>query len=126
MLKTLKFPLPRRLLTPLNALRFLWILLLFYIEHYLPRRAIQSCSWPLDVPRECRLAIVADPQIVDENTYPRTGLAMWLTKVFTDRYMRRNWGYLLDTQPAAVVFLGDLMDGGREWEDDVYYPSYYG
>lgn len=43
---------------------------------------------------------------------------MWLTKVFTDRYMRRNWKYLMASQnPGTVVFLGDLMDGGREWED---------
>lgn len=58
---------------------------------------------------------------MDENTYPRRGVAMWLTKVFTDRYMRRNWGGVLERmKPGVVVFLGDLMDGGREWEDDVY------
>lgn len=47
---------------------------------------------------------------------------MWLTKIFTDRYMRRNWRYLMDMMPGTAVFVGDLMDGGREWDDDVYLP----
>lgn len=115
-----KLPSPRRIFTSINALRLLWILVLFCIEHYLPRRATSQCSWPLDGPRECRLAVIADPQIVDENTYPRRGIAMWLTKVFTDRYMRRNWRYVMDQDPGLAIFVGDLMDGGREWEDDVY------
>ena len=25
-------------------------------------------------------------------------------------------------EPGTVIFLGDLMDGGREWEDDKYVP----
>jgi|SRR5271170_4882484 len=116
------FPSPRRLLTSLNLIRLLWLLLFFTIEHFLPRHAIRNCSWPLDRPRECQVAIIADPQIVDENTYPRRGIAMWLTKVFTDRYMRRNWRYLMLQEPGTVIFLGDLMDGGREWEDDKYVP----
>src|SRR5271156_2613010 len=118
------FPSPRRLLTSFNLLRLLWFLLFFTIEHFLPRHAIRNCSWPLDRPRECQVAIIADPQIVDENTYPRRGIAMWLTKVFTDRYMRRNWAYLMRQKPGTVIFLGDLMDGGREWEDDKYVRVY--
>jgi hypothetical protein len=49
-------------------------------------------------------------------------VAMWLTKVFTDRYMRRNYRMLTARDPGTVVFVGDLMDGGREWEDDMYPP----
>jgi len=36
--------------------------------------------------------------------------------------MRRNWEYLMRQEPGTVIFLGDLMDGGREWEDDKYVP----
>ena len=111
------FPSPRRLLTSLNLLRIIWIFLFFTLEHKIYERAIKSCSWPFDGPRECRLAIVTDPHLVDENTSSRRGIALWLTKVFTDRYMRRNWKYLMRQNPGTVVFLGDLMDGGREWED---------
>lgn len=112
-----KLPSPRRLLNSINLLRLTWILLFFYVEQHIYKRAIKSCSWPFEAPKECRLAVIADPQIIDENTYPRRGLAMWLTKVFTDRYMRRNYKLLMEQDPGATLFLGDLMDGGREWED---------
>jgi ethanolamine phosphate phosphodiesterase len=50
---------------------------------------------------------------------------MWLTKVFTDRYMRRNYRYLRTVnRPGMVIFLGDLMDGGREWEDEKWHREY--
>jgi ethanolamine phosphate phosphodiesterase len=114
-----RLPSLRRVLTPFNLLRLLWLLLFFYFEVYIYHRAITTCSWPLDVSKECRLALIADPQIIDENTYPRRGIAMWLTKVFTDRYMRWNWRQLSAQEPGTVIFLGDLMDGGREWEDDM-------
>jgi hypothetical protein len=114
------FPSPRRLLTSLNLLRVIWIFVFYCLEHHNPQHAIKTCSWPLDGPRECRLAVIADPQIVDENTYSRRGIAMWLTKTFTDRYMRRNYRYLMNQNPGTVVFLGDLMDGGREWDDEKY------
>lgn len=114
-----RLPSLRRVLTPLNLLRLLWVLVFFYFEQYIYHRAITTCSWPSDVPQECRLALLADPQIIDENTYPRRGIAMWLTKLFTDRYMRRNWRKLTGQEPGTVIFLGDLMDGGREWEDDM-------
>lgn len=113
-------PPPRRLLTSLNLLRLIWVLLFYRFEHFIYRHAIEKCSWPVDGPREHRLALIADPQIVDENTYTRRGIAMWLTKVFTDRYMRRNWRLLMGQKPGTVIFLGDLMDGGREWGNDKY------
>ena len=112
-----KLPSPRRLMTSLTLLRIIWIFLFFTLEHKVYQHAIKSCSWAFDSPRECRLVIIADPQIVDENTYSRRGIALWLTEIFTDRYMRRNWKYLMAQDPATVVFLGDLMDGGREWDD---------
>jgi ethanolamine phosphate phosphodiesterase len=121
-----KLPSPRRLLSPINLLRLLWLLLLFYLEHWTYLRTIRACSWQPSTPQECRLAIIADPQIVDENTYPRRGLGMWLTKIFTDRYMRRNWKMVMAQGPGTAIFLGDLMDGGREWEDDKYFFSRWG
>jgi ethanolamine phosphate phosphodiesterase len=116
-----KLPSPRRLLTSLNLLRLTWILLFFYTEQHVYKRAIETCSWPFETSRECRIAVIADPQIIDENTYPRRGLSMWLTKIFTDRYMRRNYKLLMAQDPGTAMFLGDLMDGGREWEDEKYF-----
>src|SRR5271154_6660536 len=112
------FPSPRRLLTSINILRFVWILLFFILEHQSYKHAVNSCSWAPSTETQCRLVLIADPQIVDENTYSRRGITMWLTKVFTDRYMRRNWKFILAQKPGTIIFLGDLMDGGREWDDE--------
>ena len=110
---------PRDLST-LSLLRIAWILAFVVLEHGIYLAAIARCTWPLpDVRRDCQIALIADPQLVDENTYARRGVGMWLTKAFTDRYMRRNYLYLrMQKRPGMVIFLGDLMDGGREWADE--------
>src|ERR1700736_5980205 len=84
----------RRPFTPHPVLHLLWILLFLWVEQVSYIHAIAKCSWPLDTPQQRRPAIIADPQIIDENTYPRRGLAMSFTKLFTDRYMRRNYRWL--------------------------------
>lgn len=105
-------------LSLLSHLRLLWLVSFVLLEHGVFLLATNACSWPLNVRRECQIALIADPQLVDENTYARRGVGMWLTKVMTDRYMRRNYRYLRGHGPGMVIFLGDLMDGGREWEDE--------
>ncbi|KAL1925524.1 uncharacterized protein VTP21DRAFT_407 [Calcarisporiella thermophila] len=61
------------------------------------------------------LAVIADPQITDEYSYDRKGLLLEITKFYSDMYMRRNFRHLSRRKkPDAVIFLGDLMDGGRE------------
>ncbi len=61
---------------------------------------------------------MADPQLVDKNTYKRRGILLKLTQFYTDLYMKRNWR-LVHSQlsPDVTFFLGDLFDGGREWDD---------
>lgn len=42
-----------------------------------------------------------------------------------DRYLRRNWVYTNDIlDPDANLFLGDLLDGGREWKDPQWLEEY--
>jgi hypothetical protein len=68
-----------------------------------------------------RIALIADPQLVDENTYKRRGILLNLSQFYTDLYMKRNWRFIQRTLvPKMTIFLGDLMDGGREWDDDTY------
>jgi len=55
---------------------------------------------------------------VDENTYVRRGILLKLSQFYTDLYMKRNWQFIQQfLNPKMTIFLGDLMDGGREWED---------
>jgi len=68
-----------------------------------------------------RIALIADPQLVDENTYTRRGILLKLSQFFTDLYMKRNWRYIQNIlHPKISIFMGDLMDGGREWDDRTY------
>nr|POE48339.1 uncharacterized protein CFP56_73906 [Quercus suber] len=64
------------------------------------------------------MVLVADPQLVDPHTYPgRPWPLSALTERYTDLYMGRNFrGLNAMLDPDSVVFLGDLFDGGREWE----------
>lgn len=64
--------------------------------------------------------MIADPQLVDENTYERSGILLKLSQFYTDLYMKRNWLFIQQIlRPKMTIFLGDLMDGGREWDDKV-------
>lgn len=60
---------------------------------------------------------MADPQLVDPHTYPgRPWPLSTLTVQTTDLYLRRAYTRIQrDLDPATVIFLGDLFDGGREW-----------
>jgi len=59
---------------------------------------------------------------VDDNTYKRRGILLSLSQFYTDLYMKRNWLFMHKLlHPKMAIFLGDLMDGGREWDDKVYF-----
>ncbi|KAJ2097114.1 hypothetical protein GGI09_004004 [Coemansia sp. S100] len=65
------------------------------------------------------VALVADPQIVDHYSYDQTGALLRVVEFYTDIYLRKSYNVLQTIrQPEAIIFLGDLFDGGREWEDD--------
>jgi hypothetical protein len=57
--------------------------------------------------------IVADPQILDERSYPgRSSLLRAISRIFVDMNLRKAWRVAKSTHPHAVVFLGDMMDNG--------------
>ncbi|KAF9581847.1 hypothetical protein BGW38_001003, partial [Lunasporangiospora selenospora] len=65
-----------------------------------------------------RIAIIADPQLTDWYSYNQSGWVLTLVEFYTDLFMRRSFHRLHNhLSPDAVLFLGDLMDGGRETED---------
>ena len=65
-----------------------------------------------------RVALVADPQLVDPHSYPgRPWPLSSLTVLITDNYLRRSYTQLQSQlDPDSLFFLGDLFDGGREWK----------
>lgn len=65
------------------------------------------------------MALIADPQLVDPHTYPRRGLALTATMFYSDVYLKKSFALLNDILlPESTVFLGDLLDGGREWSTE--------
>ncbi|KAF9574921.1 hypothetical protein EC968_004922 [Mortierella alpina] len=68
-----------------------------------------------------RIAVIADPQLTDWYSYKQTGLLLKIVETYTDLYMKRSFRRLHSAlQPDAVLFLGDLNDGGRDSSDEVF------
>jgi hypothetical protein len=58
--------------------------------------------------------LLADPQILSQNSYP--GRSRWLnviTQFIVDLNMKKSWRTVSKLHPNAVIFMGDLMDDGR-------------
>ncbi|KAG0246536.1 hypothetical protein BGX31_001407 [Mortierella sp. GBA43] len=68
-----------------------------------------------------RIAIIADPQLTDWMSYHQSGLLLTLVETYTDLFMKRSFRRLHKSlKPDAVLFLGDLNDGGRNSNEDVF------
>ena len=67
------------------------------------------------------VALIGDPQIADTHSYGHTGTRLAAEMYYGDLYMRRAFRRLQSSlRPDAVLFLGDLFDGGREFPPDRY------
>ncbi|CCF56908.1 hypothetical protein KAFR_0B06120 [Kazachstania africana CBS 2517] len=108
-----------------------WFLTVNHYENSVVRRAMNKCSWntweqwPEGV-KSHKVALYADPQILDEYSYPgRPQIVNYFTRVIVDHYHYRNWRYSQHyLNPDTNFFLGDLFDGGRHWDDDVWLAEY--
>ncbi|KAK9480080.1 Metallo-dependent phosphatase-like protein [Lipomyces japonicus] len=121
----------RKLFTVVNLFRIIWIFVLIRGERWVFQTAIESCDWKNweDWPEDAtpsRVVLVADPQLVDGHTYPgRPYPLLALTEFYVDTYMHRAWTYLeTKLQSDATIFLGDLFDGGREWDHYTWLKEY--
>ncbi|KAI0074379.1 Metallo-dependent phosphatase [Panus rudis PR-1116 ss-1] len=120
---------------PVNLLRLFWIILIVWYEigtfYYHARR----CKWPETTTPDLQLdgtfpsthvLLVADPQILNHRSYPgRDPFLMWITQRLVDMYMRKSWRAVRTLKPDTIIFLGDMMDGGRFAMSDEEYEAYY-
>ncbi|KAF8739631.1 Metallo-dependent phosphatase, partial [Rhizoctonia solani] len=70
--------------------------------------------------------LIADPQVIDHRSYP--GRPTWLkvlTQFIVDSNLRKSWKAAKRLSPDIIIFLGDMMDGGRYRMLDDEYESYY-
>ncbi|KAG6478692.1 hypothetical protein ZIOFF_062136 [Zingiber officinale] len=101
-----------------------------------PSTSIESCHViPLRIQLESeksnghnfvKVAVLADPQLVDWTSYglPPKSLALEAAQFYTDLYMRRSFHLsILPFRPDFVIFLGDLFDGGSSLSDEEWKES---
>ncbi|EMR10435.1 hypothetical protein PNEG_01151 [Pneumocystis murina B123] len=107
-----------------------WFIILWYGEVNIFKQTISRCSWSLwekweEGTKPYRVALIGDPQLVDKHTYNRSFLLTAFTNFYTDKYMKRNWKYLNnELHPQSLIFLGDLLDGGRDLEMKSWIKEY--
>ncbi|KAH7920776.1 Metallo-dependent phosphatase [Leucogyrophana mollusca] len=116
-----------------NGLRMTWVLLVLWYELGTFVQVLSSCDWPdsnQPVPTDARVVrvlVIADPQVIDHRSYPDRG--RWLSALsqfIVDLNLRRSWRNTFhQLRPHAVIFLGDMMDGGRTAMVTSEYEAYY-
>ncbi|KAF8622775.1 hypothetical protein AX15_006858 [Amanita polypyramis BW_CC] len=116
-----------------KALRLFWTFLVIWLEYGIFRYSVQKCGWPdskfqmtFTSTHPTHVLVVADPQILDHRSYPgRSAILTYISQVLVDLNIRKSWREATRLKPDAVVFLGDMMDGGRFPMSDAEYKAYY-
>ena len=110
-----------------NGLRLFWTFTILWYELGIFFHSTRNCHWPdaalsgqghpTITSRQDGIAshilLIADPQILDHRSYDRGALLTYLTRLIVDLNLRKNWWAAMRKNPDIVIFLGDMMDGGR-------------
>lgn len=98
-----------------------WLVLFIYFEHVIPKHVASRCQW-VNIPDQTKVLLVADPQLIDNHTYPgRNELLLSLSKHTVDLYIKQNYDALvMALKPDYIIFLGDYLDNGRLLLDSYY------
>ncbi|EIN11270.1 Metallo-dependent phosphatase [Punctularia strigosozonata HHB-11173 SS5] len=122
------------------ALRLFWILAVLWLELGVYIYQLRSCSWPDDAlvsappliraptrAEASHILVVADPQVLDHRSYPDRGAFLTaVSQYMTDMQLRKAWwATTRRLRPDSIVFLGDMMDGGRFDMSLDEYERYY-
>lgn len=115
----------------LLILSVIWILVIHYFERISVRLSMERCQWKNwegwdKSAQPHRIALIADPQIVDESSYQgRPRILNYFVKKISDNYLHRNYRFLQEyLDPDTTIFLGDLFDGGRDWKNKMWLDEY--
>lgn len=131
---------PRRRNSRLSSAKLLlllltvWLATIHYFERVRVRNALNKCQWDKwenwtgdkagVTPH--RIVLLADPQLVDDHTYP--SIPRWINYILrraSDNYLHVNHKYMqADLDPDTTIFVGDMFDGGRDWDDKDWTEEY--
>lgn len=119
----------KKLNHPIITSILMWLVIILFFQYVDPFLTISRCSFDDDIVhslnngnRATKILLIADPQLIDAHTYPdRPSLLLSLSKITVDNYLYKNYIALITKlEPEMVIFLGDLLDNGRESADDYY------
>ncbi|KAF0921407.1 hypothetical protein E2562_006975 [Oryza meyeriana var. granulata] len=110
-----------------------WAAALLYGEMGAYWAARLSCSWPSSSPssppspnNHVKIAVVADPQLMDSTSLglPLSSIALQAAEFYTDLNMRRSFqSVILPFKPDVLLFLGDQFDGGPYMSNEEWHGS---
>jgi calcineurin-like phosphoesterase family protein len=105
-----------------NPFVLIWILNFIICEIIITDYYLFHCTFPqISQSSQINIILIADPQLTDQYSYKQHGLLLKLTEFYSDIYMKRNFKKIITRlDPEVIIFVGDLMDGGREWEQDQF------
>jgi hypothetical protein len=110
-----------------NPFVLFWVIQLVFFEWFLMDLYLLGCSFPKVSKawnEQVNAIVVADPQLTDAYSYNQSGVLLKLTEFYSDIYMKRNFRRIqARMQPKVLIFVGDLMDGGREWTDEQFHEE---
>ncbi|KAJ3673211.1 hypothetical protein LUZ60_006585 [Juncus effusus] len=104
----------------------LWSVTILYgemVSYWVP---LWTCSWPSSNDNQAKIAVIADPQLMDSTTHGFAPKSFLLESVqfITDIYMRRAfYSSILPFKPDMILFLGDHFDGGPYLSDEEWQGS---
>lgn len=95
---------------------------LYTIKHFEVNYVNNSIKSSYKDQDSTKLLVYGDVQIMDNYSYPgRPYLINKITQLILDNYHKKNW---LSSQniikPHYNIFMGDLFDGGRYWDNDYW------
>lgn len=105
-----------------NPFVLIWVLNFIVCEMLITDHYLFQCKFPqISKSSQTNIILIADPQLTDQYSYKQHGVILKLTEFYSDIYMKRNFKKILKRlDPKVIIFVGDLMDGGREWEKDQF------
>ncbi|TID29204.1 hypothetical protein CANINC_002089, partial [Pichia inconspicua] len=84
-----------------------------------PHQPTSNLGFPVDIDK---VLIIADPQLIDSHTYPSyPKIALSLARLTVHNYLYKSYKALITIlKPHTIIFVGDLLDNGRESSDEHY------
>lgn len=73
-------------------------------------------------PTPAHLLVIADTQVLDDHSLPSVSTHLRpIVKFLVDSSLRKSWNAVRRLHPDGILFLGDMINGGRYARDPLEY-----